>query len=85
MQLAYAIGVAHPVSVSIDTFGTATIDEQRILDLVKNHFDLRPSAILAALDLRSPRYRQLACYGHFGRTDVDLPWERTDKAAELKA
>lgn len=85
VQLAYAIGVAHPVSVSIDTFGTATIDEQRILDLVKNHFDLRPSAILAALDLRSPRYRQLACYGHFGRTDVDLPWERTDKAAELKA
>ena len=84
IQLAYAIGVAHPVSIMVDTFGTGKIDEEKIVDLVQKNFDLRPAGIIKMLDLRRPIYRQTAAYGHFGRTDVDLPWEKTDKAAVLK-
>lgn len=82
--LAYAIGVAHPVSILVETFGTAKIAEEKIEDLVKQHFDLRPASIIRDLDLRRPIYRQTAAYGHFGRTDIDLPWEKTDKAKLLK-
>lgn len=84
VQLAYVIGVSHPVSIMVDTFGTAKIPEERIEELIRTHFDLRPSAIIRDLDLRHPMYRQTACYGHFGRPDLDLPWERTDKADILK-
>ena len=84
IQLAYAIGVARPVSVLVETFGTAKIEEERIVDLVFAHFDLRPAGIIKALDLRRPIYRQIAAYGHFGRNDLDLPWERTDKADTLR-
>ena len=84
IQLAYAIGVAHPVSIMVDTFGTGKIDEEKIVALVQKTFDLRPAGIIKMLDLRRPIYRQTAAYGHFGRTDVDLPWEQTDKAAALK-
>ena len=84
VQVAYAIGVAHPVSVLVDTFGTARIEETKIQELVKKHFDLRPAGIIEMLDLLKPHYRKTAAYGHFRRTDVDLPWERTDKAAILK-
>ncbi|HHY25722.1 MAG TPA: methionine adenosyltransferase [Desulfitobacterium dehalogenans] len=84
IQLAYAIGVAHPVSVLVETFGTAKIDEEKIVELVKTNFDLRPAGIIKNLDLRRPIYRQTAAYGHFGRTDLDLPWEKTDKAAALR-
>lgn len=84
IELAYAIGVAHPVSILVETFGTAKIDEERIEELVKKHFDLRPAAIIKNLDLRRPIYKQTAAYGHFGRTDIDLPWEKTDKAAILR-
>ena len=85
IQLAYAIGVAEPVSIMIDTFGTGKLADDKIAELVAKNFDLRPAAIIRDLDLRRPIYRQVAAYGHFGRTDVDLPWERTDKAASLKA
>jgi S-adenosylmethionine synthetase len=84
IQIAYVIGVAHPLSVSIETFETQKVDNQVILDLIKKHFDLRPEAIIRSLDLRRPIYRQTAAYGHFGRTDIDLPWERTDKAEILR-
>ena len=84
IQLAYAIGVAHPVSIMVETFGTGKVDEEKIVELVKKTFDLRPAGIIKMLDLRRPIYRQTAAYGHFGRTDVDLPWEKTDKAALLK-
>ena len=84
VQLAYAIGVAHPVSVLVDTFGTNKIDEAKIEELVNKHFDLRPAAIIKDLDLRRPIYRNVAAYGHFGRTDLDLPWEKTDKAEVLR-
>jgi len=84
VQIAYVIGVSHPVSVMVDTFGTAKIPEAKIEELIRIHFDLRPSAIIRDLDLRRPIYRQTACYGHFGRPDLDLPWERTDKADILK-
>ncbi|WP_043934039.1 methionine adenosyltransferase [Bacillus sp. EB01] len=84
VQLAYAIGVARPVSISIDTFGTGTVNEDILIELVESNFDLRPAGIINMLDLRKPIYRQTAAYGHFGRNDVDLPWERTDKAAILK-
>jgi S-adenosylmethionine synthetase len=83
IELAYAIGIARPLSVSIETFGTGHIDDAKILELVNAHFDLRPASIIAALDLRRPIYRQTAAYGHFGRLDLDLPWENTDKAAAL--
>ncbi|WP_265445718.1 methionine adenosyltransferase [Acetivibrio straminisolvens] len=84
VQLAYAIGVARPVSVRVDTFGTGTIPEEKIESLVNKHFDLRPAGIIKTLDLRRPIYKQTAAYGHFGRTDVDLPWEKTDKADDLR-
>jgi S-adenosylmethionine synthetase len=85
VQVAYAIGVAHPVSVLVETFGTNVIPEERIAELVKAHFDLRPAAIIHNLDLRRPIYKQTAAYGHFGRPDLDLPWEKTDKADALRA
>ena len=84
IQLAYAIGVAQPVSVLVETFGTAKIDEEKIAELVKKNFSLSPSGIIRELDLLRPIYKQTAAYGHFGRTDVDLPWEHTDKAAALR-
>jgi S-adenosylmethionine synthetase len=84
VQLAYAIGVARPVSISIDTFGTGKVSEEKLVELVRKHFDLRPAGIIKMLDLRRPIYKQTAAYGHFGRTDLDLPWERTDKAEILK-
>ena len=84
IQLSYAIGVAHPVSVMIDTFGTGIISDDTLSEIVTETFDLRPAAIIDSLNLRRPIYRQLAAYGHMGRTDLDLPWEKTDKAVELK-
>lgn len=84
VQLAYAIGVARPVSISVDTFGTGKVSEETLVTLVRDNFDLRPAGIIKMLDLRRPIYKQTAAYGHFGRTDVDLPWEKTDKAATLK-
>jgi len=84
LELAYAIGVAHPLSILVETFGTAKIAEEKIEELIKKHFDLRPAAILKDLDLRRPIYKQTAAYGHFGRTDIDLPWEKTDKADLLR-
>lgn len=84
VQLSYAIGVAHPVSISIESFGTAKIDEVKIAKLIDEMFDLRPGAIIRDLKLRRPIYRQTAAYGHFGRTDIDLPWEATDKADALR-
>ena len=85
IQLSYAIGVAHPLSISIETFGTGKVSDEVIVDLIHKHFDLRPGAIIESMKLRRPIYRQTACYGHFGRTDIDLPWESTDKAKFLKA
>jgi S-adenosylmethionine synthetase len=85
IELAYGIGIARPISISIETFGTGILDDARLLALVERHFDLRPASIIDALDLRRPIYRQTAAYGHFGRVDLDLPWERTDKAAALAA
>ncbi len=85
IELAYAIGVARPVSVMVDTFGTHKIDEEKIEELVAKNFDLRPAGIIKMLDLRRPIYAQTAAYGHFGRTDIDLPWEKTDKANDLRA
>lgn len=84
VQLAYAISVARPVSINVDTFGTGKVSEEKLVELIRKHFDLRPAGIIKELDLRRPIYRQTAAYGHFGRTDVDLPWERTDKADLLK-
>ncbi|BCU83213.1 S-adenosylmethionine synthase [Polycladomyces abyssicola] len=84
VQLAYAIGVARPVSIRVDTFGTGRVDESVLVDLVRKHFDLRPAGIIRQLDLRRPIYKQTAAYGHFGRNDLDLPWERTDKAEVLR-
>lgn len=84
IQLAYAIGVARPVSVSVNTYDTGKVSNQKLVELVYKHFDLRPAGIIKELDLRRPIYRQTAAYGHFGRTDVDLPWERTDKADLLR-
>ncbi|WP_085523047.1 methionine adenosyltransferase [Tuberibacillus sp. Marseille-P3662] len=83
VQLAYAIGVARPVSIAIDTFETGSISEERLVELVRSHFDLRPAGIIKMLDLRRPIYKQTAAYGHFGRTDIELPWEQTDKAKDL--
>jgi S-adenosylmethionine synthetase len=84
IELAYAIGVAHPVSVLVDTQGTNLVPEERLSELVCRSFDLRPAAIIEHLDLRRPIYTQTAAYGHFGRPELNLPWERTDKAEELK-
>jgi S-adenosylmethionine synthetase len=83
LEIAYAIGIARPLSLSIEAFGTGKIADERILDLIRAHFDLRPASIIRDLDLRRPIYRQTAAYGHFGRLDLDLPWERTDKAEAL--
>ncbi len=84
VQLAYAIGVAHPISILVETFGTGKIGDDKIAELIRKHFDLRPAGIIKELDLRRPLYRQTAAYGHFGRTDVQLPWEKTDKAEALR-
>jgi len=84
IQISYVIGVAHPLSISIETFGTAKVDQEVILNLINKHFDLRPGAIIQTLDLRRPIYRQTAAYGHFGRDDLDLPWEKLDKAKILR-
>ena len=84
IQLAYAIGVARPVSILVDSFGTGRLDDEKLAEIVAKHFDLRPASIIRTLDLRRPIYRQVAAYGHFGRTDIDLPWEKTDKAEELR-
>jgi S-adenosylmethionine synthetase len=84
IQVAYAIGVSHPLSINVETFGTGRISSDKIADLVDTHFDLRPGAIIRDLQLRKPIYRQIAAYGHFGRDDLDLNWERTDKAATLR-
>jgi len=84
VQLAYAIGVARPVSIAVDTFGTGKVSEDTLVDLVSENFDLRPAGIINMLDLRRPIYKQTAAYGHFGRTDIDLPWERTDKVEALQ-
>lgn len=83
-QVAYAIGVARPVSMAVETFGTGKVDEKTLVNLVREHFDLRPAGIIKELNLRRPIYRQVAAYGHFGRNDLDLPWERTDKAEALR-
>ena len=84
IELAYAIGVAKPLSIFIDTFGTGKVSEEKLVELVEKNFDLRPGAIIRDLDLRKPIFKSTAAYGHFGRTDVDLPWERTDKVEDLK-
>ncbi|WP_197029788.1 methionine adenosyltransferase [Brevibacillus borstelensis] len=84
VQVAYAIGVAQPVSISVDTFGTGKIAEDQLVTLIRKHFDLRPAGIIKQLDLRRPIYKQTAAYGHFGRNDLNVPWERTDKAEALK-
>lgn len=83
IQLAYAIGVAHPVSISVDTFGTSQYTEEQLIDVINKVFDLRPTAIIDTLDLRRPIYRQVAAYGHMGREDVDVPWEKTNKVEEI--
>jgi len=85
VQVAYAIGVAHPLSINVETFGTAKISDDHIAELINEYFDLRPGAIIRDLDLRKPIYRQTAAYGHFGRDDIEFPWERTDKAEVLKS
>ena len=84
MQLSYAIGVARPISIMVDTFNTARVPEAKIVELVEKHFDLRPAEIIKEFDLKRPLYLQVAKYGHFGRDDLDLPWEKTDKAEILK-
>jgi S-adenosylmethionine synthetase len=84
VQVAYAIGVSHPVSIMVDTFGTGVISDEKIQKLIVENFDLRPGAIIRDLDLRRPIYKQVATYGHFGRPDLDLSWEKTDKAELLK-
>jgi S-adenosylmethionine synthetase len=84
LQLAYAIGVAHPLAINLQTFGTGELPDSDLAALVERSFDLRPGAIIAGLELRRPIYRPTAAYGHFGRSDLDLPWERTDRAAELR-
>ena len=85
IQLSYAIGVAQPTSINVNTFGTGKASEEKIVEVIRSHFDLRPAGIIKMLDLRRPIYKQTAAYGHFGRTDVDLPWEKLDKVDELKA
>ena len=84
IQLSYAIGVAQPTSIYVDTQGTGKISDEKLVDIVRENFDLRPAGIIKMLDLRRPIYKQTAAYGHFGRLDLDLPWEKTDKAEDLK-
>lgn len=83
IQLSYAIGVAHPTSVMVDTFGTGKVSDEKLVEIIRDNFDLRPAGIIKMLDLRRPIYKQTAAYGHFGRNDIDVPWEKTDKAEEL--
>ncbi len=85
IQLSYAIGVAQPTSIMVDTFGTGAVSDEKIVEVIRKHFDLRPAGIIKMLDLRRPIYKQTAAYGHFGRNDLDLPWEKLDKVDELKA
>ena len=85
IQLSYAIGVAHPTSIMVDTFGTGKLSDEKLVEIIRENFDLRPAGIILMLNLRRPIYKQTAAYGHFGRTDVDLPWEKTDKAELLKS
>ena len=85
IQLSYAIGVAHPTSIMVDTFETGKLSDEKLVEIIRENFDLRPAGIIQMLDLRRPIYKQTAAYGHFGRTDVDLPWEKTDKAELLKS
>ncbi|OUM94959.1 MAG: methionine adenosyltransferase [Thermobacillus sp. ZCTH02-B1] len=85
IQLAYAIGVANPVSIRVDTYGTGKVSDEKLVEIIRANFDLRPAGIIRMLDLRRPIYRQTAAYGHFGRTDIDLPWERVDRAEQLRA
>ena len=84
IQLSYAIGVAHPTSIMVDTFGTGKLSNEKVVDIIRQNFDLRPAGIIKMLDLRRPIYRQTAAYGHFGRNDLDLPWEKLDKVSLLK-
>jgi len=84
LQVAYTIGKAYPLSLSVETFGTGKVSDESILELVNKHFDFRPEAIIRTLNLRRPIYRQTAVYGHFGRDDLDLPWEKTDKAEIIR-
>ena len=84
IQLSYAIGVAHPTSIMVDTFGTGAVEDDKLVEIVRGNFDLRPAGIIQMLDLRRPIYKQTAAYGHFGRTDIDLPWEKLDKVEDLK-
>ena len=85
IQLSYAIGVAHPTSIMVDTFGTGKLSDEKLVEIIRENFDLRPAGIIQMLNLRRPIYQQTAAYGHFGRTDVELPWEKTDKAELLKS
>ncbi len=85
IQLSYAIGVAHPTSIMVDTFGTGKLSDEKLVEIIRENFDLRPAGIIKMLDLRRPIYKQTAAYGHFGRTDADLSWEKTDKAEKLKS
>lgn len=85
IQLSYAIGVAHPTSIMVDTFGTGKLSNEKLVEIIREHFDLRPAGIIKMLDLRRPIYKQTAAYGHFGRNDLDLPWERLDKVEQLRA
>ena len=84
IQLSYAIGVAHPTSIMVDTFGTGVLEDDKLVEIIRENFDLRPAGIIKMLDLRRPIYKQTAAYGHFGRTDIDLPWEKLDKVEDLK-
>ena len=85
IQLSYAIGVAHPTSIMVDTKGTGRLSDEKLVEIIRENFDLRPAGIIKMLDLRRPIYKQTAAYGHFGRNDLDLPWEKLDKVDLLKA
>ncbi|MDE5891880.1 MAG: methionine adenosyltransferase domain-containing protein, partial [Acetatifactor sp.] len=84
VQIAYAIGVAHPTSIMVDTFGTGKLSDEKLVEIIRENFDLRPAGIIKMLDLRRPIYRQTAAYGHFGRNDLNLPWEQLDRVDVLK-
>ena len=84
IQLSYAIGVAKPTSIMVDTYGSGKLGDEKLVEIIRENFDLRPAGIIKMLDLRRPIYKATSSYGHFGRTDVDLPWEKTDKAETLK-
>ena len=85
IQLSYAIGVAHPTSIMVDTYGTGKLSNEKLVDIIRSNFDLRPAGIIKMLDLLRPIYKQTAAYGHFGRNNLDLPWERLDKVELLKS